>query len=200
MRESGPERYRVWYMNRRRLLQTIAATPALLPAQQINPSPDESAVLKADSPDAAGQPVRRYFTPAQFATLAALGDRIAPSISGRPGAKEAEAAAFLDFLLANSPRSRQVLYQRGLDTLDRAARTKHQKGFAELAEVEADALLAPLKTKWTYAMPADPQAAFLRAAKADIIRATTNSRAVAEANVAGRRRATGLNPYWHVIE
>jgi hypothetical protein len=54
--------------------------------------------------------------------------------------------------------------------------------------------------KWTYAMPADPQAAFLRAAKADIIRATTNSRAIAEANVAGRRRATGLNPYWHVID
>jgi len=43
-------------------------------------------------------------------------------------------------------------------------------------------------------------AAFLRAVKADIIRATANSRAVAEANVAGRRRATGLNPYWQVIE
>lgn len=187
-------------MNRRRLLQTIAATPVLLPAQQINPSPDETAVLKADSPDSAGQPVRRFFTPAQFATLGALADRIAPSIGGRPGAKEAEVAAFLDFLVANSPRTRQTLYQRGLDTLDRAARTKHQKGFADLGGTEADALLAPLKTKWTYAVPADAQAAFLRAAKADIIRATTNSRAVAEANVAGRRRATGLNPYWHVID
>jgi len=187
-------------MNRRRLLQTIAATPALLPAQQINPSPDESAVLKADSPDSAGQPVRRFFTPVQFATLGALADRIAPSIAGRPGAKEAEAAAFLDFLVASSPRSRQALYQRGLDTLERAARTKHQKGFADLSGTDADALLAPLQIKWTYSMPADPQAAFLRAAKADIIRATTNSRAVAEANVAGRRRATGLNPYWHVID
>lgn len=187
-------------MNRRRLLQTIAATPALLPAQQINPSPDESAVLQADSPDAVGQPVRRFFTPVQFATLGALADRIAPSISGRPGAKEAEVAAFLDFLLAKSPRARQSLYQAGLDTLDRAARGKHQKPFADLAGPEADALLAPLKTKWTYAMPADPQSAFLRAAKADIIKATTNSRAIAEANVAGRRRATGLNPYWHVID
>ncbi len=200
MREGRPERYRVWYMNRRRLLQTLAASPALLPAQQINPSPDENAVLQLASPDAAGQPVRRFFTPVQFATLAALAERIAPSIGGRPGAKEAEAAGFLDFLLASSPRSRQSLYQRGLDTLDRAARAKHQKGFAELAGADADALLAPLKTKWTYAMPADPQAAFLRAAKADIIRATTNSRAVADANAAGRRRATGLNPYWHVID
>jgi hypothetical protein len=187
-------------MNRRRLLQTMAATPMLLPAQQINPSPDESATLKADSPDAAGQPVRRFFTPAQFATLDALADRIAPSIGGRPGAKDAETAAFLDFLLAHSPRSRQTLYQRGLDTLDRAARARHQKGFAELGGAEADALLAPLKTKWTYAAPADPQAAFLRAAKADVLRATANSRAVAEANAAGRRRATGLNPYWHVID
>ena len=187
-------------MNRRRLLQTLAATPALLPAQQINPSPDENAVLRVESPDAAGQPVRRFFTPVQFATLGALADRIAPSLNGRPGAKEAEAAGFLDFLLANSPRSRQSLYQRGLDALERAARSKHQKGFAELDGPEADALLTPLKVKWTYAMPADPQAAFLRAAKADIIRATTNSRAIAEANVAGRRRATGLNPYWHVID
>lgn len=187
-------------MNRRRLLQTIAASPALLPAQQVNPSPDESAVLKADSPDAAGEPVRRFFSPAQFAALGALAERIAPSIGGRPGAKEAEAAAFLDFLLATSPRSRQGLYQRGLDTLDRAARARYQKGFAELAGPEADALLAPLKTKWTYTAPADPQAAFLRAAKADILRATANSRAVAEANAAGRRRATGLNPYWHVID
>jgi hypothetical protein len=187
-------------MNRRRLLQAMAATSALLPAQQINPSPDESAVLQADSPDAAGKPVRRFFTAAQFATLGALADRMAPSIAGRPGAKEAETAAFLDFLLGSSPRSRQALYQRGLDALDRAARARHQKGFAELGGVEADALLAPLKTKWTYAPPADPQAAFLRAAKADVLRATANSRAVAEANAAGRRRATGLNPYWHVID
>ncbi len=187
-------------MKRRHLLQTLAATPALLPAQQTTPSPDENVVLAVVSPDFAGLPVRRFLTPDQYATLQSLADLIAPSIDGRPGAKEAEAAPFLDFLLAKSPRDRQALYQRGLDTLNRTARTRHQKAFAELLPADANALLAPLKAKWTYSVPTDPVAAFLRAAKADIIRATTNSRAVAEANVAGRRRATGLNPYWQVIE
>lgn len=187
-------------MKRRHLLQTLAATPALLPAQQTNPSPDENVVLTVVSPESAGLPVRRFFTPEQFATLQTLADLIAPSLGGGPGAKDAEAAAFLDFLLAKSPRDRQVLYQRGLDILNRTARTRHQKAFSELGPTEANALLAPLKVKWTYAAPTEPVAAFLRAAKADIIRATTNSRAVAEANIAGRRRATGLNPYWQVIE
>lgn len=188
------------YMKRRHLLQALAATPALLPAQQTTPSPDENVVLAVVSTDSAGLPVRRFFTPDQFATLQSLADRIAPSIDSRPGAKDAEAAAFLDFLLAKSPRDRQALYQRGLDALNRSARNRHQKEFFELSSVDANALLSPLKAKWTYAAPTDPVAAFLRAAKADIIRATTNSRAVAEANVAGRRRATGLNPYWQVIE
>jgi|GEM_PF-3053783 len=187
-------------MKRRHLLQTLAATPALLPAQQTTPSPDENAVLAVDSPESAGLSIRRFFTPDQFSTLQSLADLIAPSIDGRPGAKQAEAANFLDFLLAKSPRDRQALYQRGLDTLIRTSRTRHQKEFSELLPADANALLAPLKTKWTYAAPKDPMAAFLRAAKADIIRATANSRAVAEANIAGRRRATGMNPYWQVIE
>lgn len=187
-------------MNRRRLLQALAATPALLPAQQVTPSPDESAVLTASSPDAAGTSVRSFFTPTQFAVLTALGDRIAPSIGGRPGAREAEVAGFLDFLLSKSPRARQVLYQSGLDSLERAAQSKYKMGFAQLGGAEADQLLAPLRAKWTYQAPPDPLAAFLRSAKADILRATANSSAVAQANAAGRRRATGLNPYWHVID
>ena len=174
-------------MKRRQLLQTLAATPALLPAQQTNPSPDENVVLAVVSPESAGLAVRRFFTPEQFATLQTLADLIAPSIDGRPGAKDAEAAVFLDFLLAKSPRDRQVLYQRGLDTLNRTARTRHQKAFAELAPTEANALLVPLKVKWTYAAPTEPVAAFLRAAKVDIIRATTNSRGPCiRALIAGR--------------
>ena len=187
-------------MKRRHLLQTLVATPVLLPAQQTNPSPDENVVLAVISPESAGLPVRRFFTPDQFTTLQTLADLIAPSLGGRPGAKDAEVAAFLDFLIGKSPRDRQVLYQRGLDALNRTARTRHQKAFSELGPPEANALLAPLKVKWTYAAPAEPVAAFLRVAKAEIIRATANSRAVAEANIAGRRRATGLNPYWQVIE
>lgn len=191
-------------MKRRHLLQTLVATPVLLPAQQTNPSPapspDENIVLAVISPESAGLPVRRFFTPDQFTTLQTLADLIAPSLGGRPGAKEAEVAAFLDFLIGKSPRDRQVVYQRGLDALNRTARTRHQKAFSDLGPPEANALLAPLKVKWTYAAPAEPVVAFLRVAKAEIIRATANSRAVAEANIAGRRRATGLNPYWQVIE
>src|SRR4051794_19868712 len=102
-------------MKRRRLLQTMAAAPVL--AAIPPPASAQTAVLAAatpstklsvdsTSPDVVAQAAQRYFTPDQFSALQHLGDVLVPHAGERPGAEEAEAATFLDFLLSKSPADR----------------------------------------------------------------------------------------------
>ena len=157
-------------------------------------------MLPADSPDSPANAVHRFFTADQFNALKRLGDLLLPAYAGRPGAAEAGVAEFLDFLLSQSPADRQALYRGGLDSLNAGARQRHQKPFGTLSAVEAAPLLAPLKDAWEYNPPKDPLALFLREAKSDVFKATVNSREMAQAQSAGRRRAAGMNPYWHIID
>jgi hypothetical protein len=57
-------------------------------------------------------------------------------------------------------------------------------------------LLAGLRAPWSYDEPADPVARFLRAAKADVRMATTNSQLSAGAG----RRMTGSGLYWYPLD
>jgi hypothetical protein len=59
--------------------------------------------------DAAAETVHHFFTASQFAALQKLGGILTP------GAIEASAPEFLDFLLSQSPSDRQQLYRAGLD-------------------------------------------------------------------------------------
>lgn len=182
-----------------------AIAPALAPAAAAQTPPLSNHPTTADnvrlatvSAASEGNTGRGYFTEAQYASLEKLCDVILPAHKGKPSARQAEVPAFLDFLLSQSEPERQVLYGTGLDQLDINARVKFGRGFGELSDADAGQLLAPLRSKWAYNAPADPLARFLRAAKNDILRATTNSRAFAAAN-AGSRRATGVNTYWEVV-
>jgi hypothetical protein len=135
----------------------------------------------------------------QFAALRHLSDLVMPPVNGRAGARDAEVAEFLDFLVSKSPADRQALYRDGLDQLNRGARSRLKKPFAELTPSEAAPILAPLTAAWTYNEPADVTARFLRAAKEDILRATSNSRAWA-ATSPRTRASAGMGSYWHTIE
>jgi len=188
-------------MKRRQVIQALLGTPALtaipLPAQ----SPQsEIPKLTVASPDAVGDAVARYFTPPQFAALRKLGDLIAPSAPGRTGAREAKAAEFLDFLLAQSPADRQQLYRSGLDHLQSESRRRYSTVFEELTLQQADAILAPMHEAWAYAAPSDSFSHFLRQAKEDLLTATFNSREFAEAQTAAGRRSSGVGTYWLPIE
>ena len=55
----------------------------------------------------------RFFDAAQFAALRRLGQILVPARPNAPGAIEAEAAEFLDFLIGQSPADRQSLYRDG---------------------------------------------------------------------------------------
>ena len=193
-------------MRRRQALQSLAGLPILpqihLPqVQAAQPAPEnEYPKLASESPDEPANPVHRFFTADQFGALKRLGDLLLPAYAGRPGASEAEAAGFLDFLLSQSPADRQALYRDGLDKLNAGAQHQYHKLFSSLSADEAAPLLAALKAPWTYNPPKDPVAHFLCEAKLDFFKATVNSREMAQARSAGGRRATGMNPYWHVID
>jgi hypothetical protein len=193
-------------MKRRSVFKSLLGASALAPVAAAQtpqgsnqPTADDAAKFDLTTADAVATPRHKFFSPEQYQTLERLCDLLGPAYNGKPSAKQAEAPQFLDFLLSKSPSERQVLYAQGLNQLDIDARLQKGKAFAALTDGEAAGLLAPLKAAWTWKAPSEPLARFLREAKADVMRATVNSKVYADAG-AGSRRATGVNTYWDVID
>jgi hypothetical protein len=193
-------------MKRRRFIQTVAAAPAIaIPAAAPAAQPAaqrpqaEAPKFELASLDAVGDTTPRFFSAVQLATLRKLSNILMPAMNGMPGALEAGAPEFLDFLIGASAADRKQLYKNGLDTLQTQAQKKFGKGFADLNETQVGELLAPLRKAWTYEPPADPFARFLREVKADVRTATINSREYSTAGAAGRRGG-GMGQYWYPID
>jgi len=173
-------------MKRRQLLQSIPllyASPALF-AQSV-------ARIDVSATDVAGKPLPGFFSPTQLAALRKLSELMLPAIGGSPGAIDAGAPEFLDFLVGQSTGPVQTLYRGGLDSLNARATAKHGKAFSALDAAQADAILSPLRQAWTWKEPTDSFAVFLRHAKADILTATMNSREWITASQRG-----GNGTYW----
>lgn len=190
-------------MKRRRFIQTMAAAPALaVPATAATAQPvaarqaQDFPRLEMSVSDAAAEYTPRFFSAPQFAALRKLSTILMPALNGNPGAIEAGAPEFLDFLISQSPTERQQIYRAGLDILNTQASKQFKKSFADLDESQATTLLAPLRQPWTYEPPTDPLARFLREAKADVRTATVNSR---EWNTTNGRRG-GVSQYWFPID
>lgn len=144
--------------------------------------------------------VLHFFSAQQFAALRKLSDILMPPMNGAPGALDAKAAEFLDFLIGASPVDRQQLYRAGLDALNAGAATRYLKPFAALDATQAGVLLAPMHARWTFEPPVDPLARFLVAAKQDVRTATVNSREYNTANAGGGRRTGGGGLYWYPLD
>lgn len=193
-------------MKRRQLIRSMAALPALagapaapqtsLPSAAGRTASSTIAALTETGAEAVANPSTSFLTASQLATLRRLGEIVMPAAEGRPGAVEAGAPEFLDFLLAQSPAARQSLYREGLDRLEAEAKRLHGQPFAGLDRAQAQPILAPLAAAWTYDEPGDSFARFLRAAKDDLLQATFNSREYAAAASRTRRGAAAVNSYW----
>jgi len=196
-------------MKRRRFMTTLVAAPAAAPAlfaQPPAPQPAQQPAgpsaldIKLDvvSPDNVAEPETRFFTPAQFAALRKLSDLLMPPLRGNPGALDAAAPEFLDFLVGVSPADRQALYRNGLDALNARARKQFNKNFADLDAAQCDAIVRPLlvPVPWTHEPPRDPLQHFMAAAHDDIRTATRNSR---EWNTSGGRRG-GAQLFWNPVD
>jgi hypothetical protein len=185
-------------------VSAASTLPSALFSQEKKPDPappiEENPKLDLTMADAVAGGVPQFFDATDLAALRRLGEILVPAQPNTPGAKEAEAAEFLDFLIAESPADRQKLYRDGVAHLNQEARSRYGKPFESVSATEADAILAPLRGPWTYEGPADAFARFLHAAKDDFLTATVNSRQWAMASSGRRRSGAGLNTYWFPIE
>lgn len=184
-------------------------TPAA-PAAAQQPVPMRGAqgpaMLKVTDADLTSEASRLFFSMDQFETLEKMASVVMPPMKGNPGATEAQAPLFLDFLISVSPVDRQNLYKNGLDQLNAQAKQKFQKSFAQLDAAQVGAILKPLMVvrPWNLDWPSDPLQDFVAQAHEDIRKATTNSREWAEASAkTGRRfnrgsQTTGF--YWKPID
>ena len=180
-------------MKRRKFFQAVALAGSV-PALVGQPQQTQAGTPKLDTAvaDDAAETLGHFFTAQQFAALQKLSNILQPAVNGTPGAIEAKAPEFLDFLIGESPADRKQLYREGLDALVKA-------GFNDADPAKASSILAPLRAPWTYEAPADPLARFLRTAKQDIRTATLNSREYNTAGAAsggGSRRFGAQGLYW----
>ncbi len=200
-------------MKRRSVLRSlitfpaVAAAQATVPAQKglpagpplvppgITETPNTPVVIAGETADG----VSLTFTPDQFSALNKLGSLIVPSWNGLPGASEAGAVEFLDFLIGCSPQPRLELYRNGLDNLNRGALQKFARNFAELDSEQAGTLLSPLHQAWEFHAKDNDLLAFLQAAKGDLLRATLNSKPYIGALSQSRRPRNASAFYWYPI-
>ena len=193
-------------MKRRTVLRSLLAAPsvAMLPsvasAQQARGASSEIPQTLTTEADTACDPIVKTFNASQFAALRKLGEIMMPASEGAPGALEAEAAEFLDFLIGVSPQDRITLYRTGLDRLNAEAQQKYHKPFGEITAEQAAPILAPLHAPWSYRGASDSFAKFLLAAKSDLLTATVNSREYITVAAQKRRSAGGAGQYWYPSE
>lgn len=190
-------------IQRRRFVQAVAAASAAPALLAQSPAPIVPLKISTIAPDQASEPVLKFFTAAQFATLRHAAALLQPAYNNLPGAIEAEAPEFLDFLLAVSPPTRQTLYSNGLNHLAVEANRIFSKDFAALSAEEADRIFKPLIVPWTIEPPPNPHQHFLTDLRADLRTATTNSAPYAAAAASSSRRGrgrTGAGLYWLPID
>lgn len=169
-------------MHRRSVLCSMLGVAPVLGWQ------DPLAQIPTSAAEAVAMGLPSFFSVADLESFAVLGDALVPAFDGRPGAREAEAADFLDFLIGQSPADVQTLYRRGLATW----KLRRMSG--------TDAALKEIGEPWSHAGPSTPYAEFLAAAKIAFYQATVNSRQWATAMSGRSRAAAGIGSYWLPIE
>jgi hypothetical protein len=152
-------------------------------------------------PDAVAQTNADFFSETQTATLRHFCEILQPPYKAYPGAIEAGAPEFLDFLVGASLADRQQMYTSGLDRLESDARQHFQKPFAALNASEADKLIRPYLRNWlSDHPPTEPFERFINIAHQDIRLATVNSEAWNAAARAAGQQSPNVDLYWFPID
>jgi len=88
----------------------------------------------------------QFFKPDEFKTVECLTELIIPS-DGTPGAKEAQVARFIDFVVFSAAEFRPEMQQEwigGLQQLDQLSRDKYARPFADATPQDQEALLTEI--------------------------------------------------------
>lgn len=151
--------------------------------------------------DAVAETDSHFFNERQMATLRRLSEVMMPPLNSYPGAVDAGAPEFLDFLIGASPADQQQMYQSGLDRLDAEAKQKFGVPFAKVSAAQADQLIHPWMRTWMNDHPpTEPYARFINLAHRDIRTATTNSQEWSQAVAKAEQKDPDLGLYWYPID
>ena len=153
------------------------------------------------APDAFAQTDTHFFNVRQTATLRRLCEVLQPPYKSYPGAIEAGAPEFLDFLIGASPEEQQKIYQSGLDRLESDAQQKLGKSFADADASQADQLLRPWLRAWINEHPpTESYEHFINTVHVDIRTATVNSQAWADAAKKRGEETPNVDLYWYPVD
>jgi hypothetical protein len=157
--------------------------------------------IPSSVPDGFATTQANFFNEQQMATLRKLCDVLLPPLNGYPGASQAGAPEFLDFLIGASPADRKHMYRAGLDRLNADAKKQFHVPFAQVSAEQADKLIRPWLRAWMPEHPPKEQYAhFINLAHQDIRTATMNSQAWSIAATSTGARAPGIGLYWSPID
>jgi gluconate 2-dehydrogenase gamma chain len=110
-------------------------------------------------------------TAGEGATLEAITARLIPSDESGPGAREAQAARYIDRALGGALTDARETYRRGLAAVDAYARASRGAPFAQLSAADQDAVLRDLEANKATGFDGDA-AAFFNLVRAHTIQGT----------------------------
>lgn len=188
---------------------TAAATtvPPLAPPMAPGPMPWMRGLMEVKPlpnalvADAVAQTNAHFFKEQQMATLRRLSEILQPPYKSYPGASDAGAPEFLDFLIGVSPADRQQVYTAGLDRLDSESRHRFGIPFVSVNAAQADQLIRPwLRTWMTDHPPTEPYEHFINVVHSDIRTATINSQAWHDAFEKAGNEKSAVDIYWYPVD
>ena len=127
-------------ISRRIALQRLALTFAAAGVIDAADAATAHHAVREAAQAAGGRYAPKALTPAQFATLDRLTDLILPADGDKPGAKQADVAAWIDTMLAVSDPLK-ARYTTGLAWIDEAMAAKGAKSFVRATPAQQTALL-----------------------------------------------------------
>jgi gluconate 2-dehydrogenase gamma chain len=153
-------------LTRRDALKTLVGGIGVATVIPLIPVDVAEAAQKAVAKRRAGSALK-FFTPAQHRTVDVLSELIIPADDRSPGAKAAQVADYIDFVLSESPAETKKAWTDGLAALDAASTSQSGKPFTEATAEQQTALLTEAaKNEFN---PTTPLETFFREAKSRTI-------------------------------
>lgn len=142
-------------LTRRQVLQRLAATIAAAGAVDRLAAQEAHHVVGQATSAGGGRYVPKALSPHEFETLERLTDLIVPAEAGKPGALQADVAAWIDTLL-NVNEELKARYTSGLAWLDRTMTDRASTTFVEATSAQQTELLDLIAYKRNRTTELDP--------------------------------------------
>jgi gluconate 2-dehydrogenase gamma chain len=150
-------------LTRRDALKTLVAGVGAAAVIPLIPADVAAAAQQAIAKRKAAGAAPKFFTPAQHRTVDVLSELIIPADDRSPGAKAAQVADYIDFVLSESPADAKAQWTVGLAALDAASSTQFGKAFADATPEQQTTLLTDVARNEFN--PTTPLEKFFREAK-----------------------------------